>query len=138
MTKDYPKVYPDPASDSHAGALLEATDYNRDGTLDGNDSMHVVNAAMAGNAVVALFKGAAFLVTGSGSMLSETIHSLADLANQSLLKIGLTRANLPSDATHPCVLVQLYPLFSLPPSRVVSYLNKHTNIPRIIQVWLRE
>ena len=31
----------------------------------------------------------AFVVTGSGSMLSEGVHSLADTANQLLLYIGL-------------------------------------------------
>jgi hypothetical protein len=41
-----------------------------------------VLTALAGNLVVAVGKGAGFAATGSGSLLSETIHSLADCSNQ--------------------------------------------------------
>lgn len=49
----------------------------------------VVAAAIIGNASISLSKFAAFAFTGSASMLSEGIHSLADLSNQCLLAVGL-------------------------------------------------
>ena len=65
------------------------------------DQLHVVNVAIAGNCVVTLAKFFGFAISGSGSMLSEAVHSCADLANQFLLRIGITRSYLPSDAEHP-------------------------------------
>jgi hypothetical protein len=41
-----------------------------------------VNTAIATNAVVAASKLVAFVVTGSASILSEAVHSIADLGNQ--------------------------------------------------------
>ncbi len=66
-----------------------------------SDQLHVVNVAIAGNCVVTLAKLFGFAISGSGSMLSEAVHSCADLANQFLLRIGITRSYLPSDAEHP-------------------------------------
>jgi cation diffusion facilitator family transporter len=48
----------------------------------------VVVAAMTGNAVIMLAKLVAALVSGSVAMLAETVHSLADTANQGLLLLG--------------------------------------------------
>lgn len=48
-------------------------------------------AAFFGNAIVCVAKFAGFVLTGSGAMFSEAIHSLADTANQSLLIIGVKR-----------------------------------------------
>jgi len=66
-----------------------------------NEQLHVVNVAIVGNSAVALAKFFAFFVSGSGSMLSESVHSFADLANQFLLRVGIQRSYLPSDADHP-------------------------------------
>jgi cation diffusion facilitator family transporter len=46
-------------------------------------------------------KFVAFVVTHSSSMLSESIHSLADTGNQGLLLLGRARANRPADEQHP-------------------------------------
>jgi cation diffusion facilitator family transporter len=48
----------------------------------------VVLAAMSGNAVITLAKFVAALLSGSVSMLAESVHSLADTANQALLLLG--------------------------------------------------
>lgn len=53
--------------------------------------------ALTGNIIVGLSKFAAFFFTGSGVMLSEGIHSIADTANQSFLLIGITRSAKPAD-----------------------------------------
>lgn len=59
-----------------------------------------VVAAMAANMGIAVSKFVAFLLTGSSSMLSEAIHSVADSANQVLLLIGGKRAGRQPDAVH--------------------------------------
>ena len=51
-----------------------------------------VAAAVVGNTVVTIIKFFAASVSGSSSMFSEAIHSLADTANQILLLIGLRRS----------------------------------------------
>ena len=58
-------------------------------------------AALAANLGVAIVKGIAAVVTGSGAMLAETIHSVADSGNQALLLFGNARATRPPDAKHP-------------------------------------
>jgi len=60
-----------------------------------------VYGAMAANFLIAATKFAAALVTGSSSMLSEGIHSLADTGNQGLLLLGNRRSAKPSDHMHP-------------------------------------
>lgn len=57
--------------------------------------------SLAANVAIAVAKGVAAVVTGSGAMLAETIHSTADCANQLLLLIGVKRAEKPPDAQHP-------------------------------------
>lgn len=59
-----------------------------------------VLAAMAANMGIAVSKFVAFLLTGSSSMLSEAIHSVADSANQVLLLLGGKRAKRRADAVH--------------------------------------
>ena len=55
-------------------------------------SVRAVLAAVLGNGFVTLIKLGAFLLSGSGAMLSEAIHSFADTSNQVLLLVGLKRA----------------------------------------------
>ena len=59
-----------------------------------------VVAALAANTGIALTKFGAFVVTGSSSMLSEAIHSLADAGNQVLLLVGGRRARRAADEQH--------------------------------------
>jgi cation diffusion facilitator family transporter len=53
------------------------------------------------NVTIALAKGFAAVLTGSGAMLAEAIHSSADCINQVLLLIGVTRAKKPPDDQFP-------------------------------------
>jgi cation diffusion facilitator family transporter len=57
--------------------------------------------ALGANAGIALAKFSAAVYTGSGSMLAEAIHSLADCTNQIFLLIGLKEAKKPEDESHP-------------------------------------
>jgi cation diffusion facilitator family transporter len=66
-----------------------------------HDSRRAIVAALVANLGIATLKFAAFLVTHSSSMLSESIHSVADTGNQGLLLIGRVRARRPADEQHP-------------------------------------
>jgi zinc transporter 9 len=63
-----------------------------------SESSFAVVSAIVGNTVVACAKFAAFAITGSGAILSEAIHSVADVMNQALLYMGMVRSRkLPDD-----------------------------------------
>lgn len=59
-----------------------------------------VIAAMIANAGIAVTKFLAYVATGSSSMLSEAIHSVADTANQGLLLIGGRQSLRAPDTDH--------------------------------------
>ncbi len=59
-----------------------------------------VIAAMIANGGIAVTKFLAFAATGSSSMLSEAIHSVADTCNQGLLLLGGKRAQRAADEEH--------------------------------------
>jgi cation diffusion facilitator family transporter len=58
-------------------------------------------AALAANLGIAVSKFVGFLVTGSSSMLAESVHSVADSGNQGLLLVGQRRAAREADDEHP-------------------------------------
>jgi len=58
-------------------------------------------AALAANLGIALTKFVAFLLTGSSSMLAESVHSVADSGNQALLLLGGRRAKKQATPQHP-------------------------------------
>jgi cation diffusion facilitator family transporter len=60
-----------------------------------------VIAALLANAGIALAKFVGFLVTGSASMLAESVHSGADTGNQGLLLLGGRRAQRAATPQHP-------------------------------------
>lgn len=57
-------------------------------------------AAMIANLGIAVTKFGAFAITGSSSMLSEAIHSVADTGNQILLLLGGKRSRRAPDELH--------------------------------------
>ena len=60
-----------------------------------------VSISIGTNTAIAAAKGFGWIVTGSPTLFAETIHSLADVANQILLKIGEVRGRGGPDAEHP-------------------------------------
>lgn len=58
-------------------------------------------AALLANIGIAIAKFVAFLLSGSSSMLAESVHSLADSGNQLLLLLGGRKAKKKADKEHP-------------------------------------
>jgi cation diffusion facilitator family transporter len=58
-------------------------------------------AALLANAGIAVAKFLGYLVTGSSSMLAESVHSVADTSNQGLLLLGRKRARRAATQEHP-------------------------------------
>ena len=65
------------------------------------NSTKAIFFALGANAGIAVTKFGAAAYTGSGAMLAEAIHSVADTANQLLLLLGLKQARAPVSAHHP-------------------------------------
>jgi cation diffusion facilitator family transporter len=65
------------------------------------DSLKTILFALGANFAIFVSKLVAALLTGSGSMLAEAVHSLADCANQGLLLIGMRRSRRPASADFP-------------------------------------
>ncbi len=67
----------------------------------GGHGTKAVIAALLANAGIAVAKFVGFVITGSASMLAESIHSVADSGNQGLLLLGGRRARRQADESHP-------------------------------------
>ncbi|MBT8052406.1 MAG: cation transporter [Xanthomonadales bacterium] len=65
------------------------------------DSLKSVRFALFANTAIAIAKGVAALLTGSGAMLAEAIHSVADAGNQLLLILGLRQTKKAPTDDHP-------------------------------------
>jgi cation diffusion facilitator family transporter len=65
------------------------------------DSLKSILYALGANFSIAVAKLAAAVITNSGSMLAEGVHSLADCGNQGLLLLGMRRAKRAPDENHP-------------------------------------
>jgi cation diffusion facilitator family transporter len=63
-------------------------------------SARAIVAALLANAGIAVAKFIGFLITGSSSMLAESVHSLADTSNQGLLLWGQRQARKEADELH--------------------------------------
>ena len=64
-------------------------------------STRAIFYALGANGGIAIAKFVAAMMTGSGAMLAEAIHSLADCTNQIFLLIGLKETKKPIDEGHP-------------------------------------
>ncbi len=64
-------------------------------------STGAVISAIGANTVITIAKFVGFGLTGSGAMLGEAIHSLADVFNQTLLFVGIKRSEKDADQHHP-------------------------------------
>ena len=66
-----------------------------------NASVKSILFALLANFGIALTKTVAAVITGSGAMLAESIHSFADCGNQGLLFLGLRTSKKKPDTDHP-------------------------------------
>ena len=66
-----------------------------------NASVKSIIFALSANFGIAITKTVAAVITGSGAMLAESIHSFADCGNQGLLFLGLRAAKKNPDYEHP-------------------------------------
>ncbi|PLX44982.1 MAG: cation efflux family transporter [Deltaproteobacteria bacterium] len=66
-----------------------------------HNSTRAIFYALGANLGIAIAKTAGAIITNSGAMLAEAVHSFADCANQLLLFIGISRAKRPADSRHP-------------------------------------
>lgn len=64
-------------------------------------STRAIVAALAANAGIATAKFIGFLITGSSSMLAESVHSVADTSNQGLLLLGQKTSQRAATRQHP-------------------------------------
>ncbi|HNZ43812.1 MAG TPA: cation diffusion facilitator family transporter [Bacteroidales bacterium] len=66
-----------------------------------NASVKSILFALLANFGIAVTKTIAAIITGSGAMLAESIHSFADCGNQGLLFLGLRSSKKKPDSEHP-------------------------------------
>lgn len=65
------------------------------------NSLRAILLALGANFAIFIAKLIAAVMTGSGAMLAEAVHSLADCANQGLLLVGVRQARRPPSMEYP-------------------------------------
>lgn len=65
------------------------------------NSLRAILLALGANFAIFIAKLIAAVITGSGAMLAEAVHSLADCANQGLLLVGMRQAKRPPSMEYP-------------------------------------
>ncbi len=65
------------------------------------NSLKAILSALGANFAIFIAKLAAAMLTSSGAMLAEAVHSLADCGNQGLLILGLRQAKRPPSPDYP-------------------------------------
>jgi len=65
------------------------------------NSLKAILLALGANFAIFVSKLVAAIITGSGAMLAEAIHSLADCGNQGLLLLGMRQAKRPPSDDYP-------------------------------------
>jgi cation diffusion facilitator family transporter len=61
---------------------------------------HILQSLLV-NFIISVAKAIGAALSGSGAMLAETLHSLADCGNQLLLLLGVRKSRQPPSASHP-------------------------------------
>jgi len=70
--------------------------------MSGNaNSLKAIFLALGANFAIFVSKLVAAFVTGSGAMMAEAVHSLADCGNQGLLLLGMRQAKRPASSEYP-------------------------------------
>ncbi|QDE39020.1 cation diffusion facilitator family transporter [Luteibacter pinisoli] len=65
------------------------------------DSKRAIFLALGANFAIFIAKLVAAIFTGSGAMMAEAVHSLADCGNQGLLLLGMRQARRPPSPDYP-------------------------------------
>ncbi|RDS86733.1 cation diffusion facilitator family transporter [Dyella psychrodurans] len=65
------------------------------------NSLKAILLALGANFAIFIAKLVAAIMTGSGAMMAEAVHSLADCGNQGLLLLGMQQAKKPSSEEYP-------------------------------------
>ena len=68
---------------------------------EGDESATRGLGARAANPTIAAAKGTAAALTGSPALFAETLHTVADTANEALLYVAVRSSRRPADAIHP-------------------------------------
>jgi cation diffusion facilitator family transporter len=89
-----------PSDGAPVQASARVVSAERDGERGGESTATVVVAFVA-NAVIAVAKTGAAMITGSASMLAEAVHSWADTGNEVFLLIADRRSRRPANPDHP-------------------------------------
>eukprot|EP01119_Soliformovum_irregulare_P004268 TRINITY_DN15266_c0_g1_i1.p1 TRINITY_DN15266_c0_g1~~TRINITY_DN15266_c0_g1_i1.p1 ORF type:complete len:437 (+),score=98.12 TRINITY_DN15266_c0_g1_i1:37-1347(+) len=98
------------------------------GEVDDHGSTRAVVTSIVTNTIVSIGKFAGFVISGSGSLLSEAIHSLADTANQSLLYIGIRRSRKSPTDEHPYGFTSEQYVWSLISAVGIFFIGSGTTI----------
>jgi zinc transporter 9 len=129
-----PPPTPDPNAATSAAAAAAATtttpktptprrgDDGEEGDANESDDeggvgseLHAVNTAIRANALIFLAKLAVALASSSAAMFAEAVHSLVDVANQTLLRVGILKARRAPTEAHPLGFARdqfIWPLIS--------------------------
>lgn len=82
-------------------ATTKAEENGRTEEQHAGGSLLTVLIALGANALIAVAKSVAALLTGSASMVAEAAHSWADTGNEALLLVAERKAVKEPDASHP-------------------------------------
>jgi cation diffusion facilitator family transporter len=75
---------------------------NKEKRMSGHaNSLKAILLALGANFAIFVAKLVAAVITGSGAMMAEAVHSLADCGNQGLLLLGMRQARRPPSDEYP-------------------------------------
>ncbi|MDP9274084.1 MAG: cation diffusion facilitator family transporter [Chloroflexota bacterium] len=117
-----------------------------DGEQMSEGTTRAVLAAFAGNLAIAITKAIAAYVTGSGALVAETAHSIADSVNQILLYVGIRRSVQPPTEKHPlghgkeryfwALIVALFLFFGGGVFSIYEAYERYTHPQELGAVWV--